>query len=217
MPVLTQSAFFLSAGKKDKNAQMAYREKMGLVTIIIGIMAFVGFLTFGFTQVVCPRPPLSFRVESINSGYVVIHGWAYLLASWNGHPAVPGITDKPTNVIYEPISAGGKDASFLFQKINQNCASIIMPKALGAVVGRGDSPSYFPCQLIDLNNASPPSASLYSANQSACHLSPTSRNTFESMRTNGILNSNGNYDKAGRVYYDWDDVNSTTHLAVYNR
>jgi chitin synthase len=195
---------------------MAFREKMGLVTIILGIMAFVGFLTFGFTQVVCPRPPLSFRVESINNGYVVIHGWAYLLASWNEHPAIPGVTDKPTNVIYEPINAGGKDASFLFQNINQNCASIILPKASGAVIGKGDTPSYFPCQLIG-HNTSPPSASIYSANQSACHLSLSSRNTFETMKTNGILNQNGNYDKAGRIYYDWNDVNSTTHLAVYNR
>lgn len=194
---------------------MAYREKIGLVVIILGIMAFVGFLTFGFTQVVCPRPPLSFRVESITSGYVIIHGWAYLLASWNGHPAIPGITDKQTNVIYEPINAGGKDASFLFQNINQNCASIIMPKNLGAIIGKGDTPSYFPCQLIDYTTP-PPSASTYS-NQSACHLNPQTHATFDTMKANGILNSNGNYDKSGRVYYDWTDVNSTTHLAVFNR
>lgn len=193
---------------------MAFREKIGLVTIIIGIMAFVGFLTFGFTQVVCPRPPLSFRVETINSGYVVIHGWAYLLASWNQHPVIPGTSDKPTNVIYEPIHAGGKDASFLFQNINQQCSSIFLPKATGAVIGKGETPSYFPCQLID-NTISPPSASTYS-NQSACHLNPSTRTTFESWKTNGILNSNGNYDKSGRVYYDWNDVNSTTHLAVFN-
>ncbi|KAI9259804.1 chitin synthase [Helicostylum pulchrum] len=187
---------------------------MGLVTIILGIMAFVGFLTFGFTQVVCPRPPLSFRVETINSGYVVIHGWAYLLASWNSHPAIPGSTDKPTNVIYEPIHAGGKDASFLFQNINQQCNSIFLPKSQSAVIGKGNTPSYFPCQLIDYNTA-PPNPSLYS-NQSACHLNPTARTTFESMRTHGVLNSNGNYDKSGRVYYGWNDVNSTTHLAVFN-
>jgi chitin synthase len=187
---------------------------MGLVTIILGIMAFVGFLTYGFTQVVCPRPPLSFRVETLNSGYVVIHGWAYLLASWNGHPSVPGLTDKTTNVIYEPINAGGKDASFLFQNINQRCASIILPKAQGAVVGKGDLLSYFPCQLID-HGVLQSSATL-STNQSACHLNPSSRSTFNAMKANGILNSNGNYDKAGRVYYDWNDVNRTAHLAVYN-
>ncbi|KAG2230309.1 hypothetical protein INT48_001075 [Thamnidium elegans] len=86
--------------------------------------------------------------------------------------------------------------------------------AAGAVIGKGDTPSYFPCQLIDYNTA-PPNPSLYS-NQSACHLNPATKTTFESMRTHGILNSNGNYDKSGRVYYDWNDVNSTTHLAVFN-
>jgi chitin synthase len=201
-------------GKKDKSAQMAFREKMGLVTIILGIMAFVGFLTFGFTQVVCPRPPLSFRIESMNNGYVVIHGWAYLLSSWNDHPPIPGITDKPTSVIYEPIQAGGKDASFLFQNINQHCASIITPKAVGAIVGQGDTPAYFPCQLIANNQF--PSPSTYS-NKTACHLSPSSREMITTMRNNGVLNSEGHYDKAGRVYYDWNDVNSTSHLAVYNR
>ncbi|CAO0790831.1 unnamed protein product [Mucor circinelloides] len=200
-------------GKKDKSAQMAFREKMGLVTIILGIMAFVGFLTFGFTQVVCPRPPLSFRVETINSGYVVIHGWAYLLASWNDHPPIAGVTDKATNVIYDPINAGGKDASFLFQNINQHCASIITTKTSGAVVGQGDTPSYFPCHLIERNQF--PSSSLYT-NHSACHLNPTTRSIFDAMRDKGVLNENGNYDKAGRVYYDWNDVNTTAHLAVYN-
>lgn len=193
---------------------MAFREKMGLVTIILGIMAFVGFLTFGFTQVVCPRPPLSFRVETINSGYVVIHGWAYLLASWNEHPPIAGVTDKATNVIYDPIHAGGKDASFLFQNINQHCASIITPKSSGAQVGQGDTPSYFPCHLIERNQF--PSPSLYT-NHSACHLNPTTRSIFDAMRDKGVLNENGNYDKAGRVYYDWNDVNATAHLAVYNR
>lgn len=192
---------------------MAFREKMGLVTVILLIMGFVGFLTFGFTQVVCPKPPLSFRVESINEGYVVIHGWAYMLASWNNHPPIPGMTDKATNVIYEPINAGGKDASFLFQNINQHCASVFVPGS-GKTVGQADVPSYFPCQLVDHQHY--PSSATYS-NHSACHLNPSSRTMFDTMRDTGILNADGNYDKAGRVYYDWNDINTTSHLAVFNR
>ncbi|ORE18571.1 chitin synthase [Rhizopus microsporus] len=177
-------------------------------------MAFVGFLTFGFTQVVCPRPPLSFRLYSISNGYVIIHGWAYMLASWNNHPPIPGISKVPTNVIYEPINAGGMDASFLFQSINGHCASVITPKSKGSVVGGSSLPSYFPCQLID-KSYTPPDPSLY-ANHTACHLSSSAMTTFKELRTTGIINSEGNYDKAGRVYYDWNDVNSTSHLAVYN-
>ncbi|KAI8085782.1 chitin synthase-domain-containing protein [Gilbertella persicaria] len=186
---------------------------MGLVSIILCIMAFVGFLTFGFTQAVCPRPALSFRVDSINQGYVIIHGWAYLLASWNDHPAIAGLTNLSTNVIYEPIQAGGKDASFLFQNINQQCSSVFLPKKAGAIVGQGDLLSYFPCQLMD-HNKSPMLVS--NGNMTACHLKPSSREKLNSMQTKGILNSEGRYDKAGRVYYDWHDVNTTSHLAVYN-
>ncbi|KAI8984115.1 chitin synthase-domain-containing protein [Mycotypha africana] len=221
-------------GRKDKNAQMAFREKIGLVTVILGIMAMVGFLTFGFTQVVCPRPPLSFRVESINDGYVIVHGWAYMLASWNDHPPIApaiandisGNNNKINNVMDEPFNASGKDASFLFQNINGNCLSIIKPKDDTVVIGHDATPGYFPCQLlersnqnendnsmnlINSNNASSPYA-----NNAACHVKSASRQLFTTMRETGVINSNGNYDKAGRVYYDWEDVNKTSHLAVYN-
>ncbi|KAI8971234.1 chitin synthase [Pilobolus umbonatus] len=178
-------------------------------------MGFVGFLTFGFTQVVCPRPPLNFRMEELNNGYVIIHGWAFLLASWSSHPPVNGITDKATSVIDEPFNAGGKDASFLFQNLNNQCNSIILPKSSNSVIGQGTLASYFPCQLIDTKNKIIPDPSTY-ANQSACHTKPTTINKYLQMKSKGILNSMGNYDKAGRVYFDWNDVNSTTQLTVYN-
>ncbi len=37
---------------------------MGLLSIIVFIMAFVGFLTFGFNQAVCGSPPQRLRVNS---------------------------------------------------------------------------------------------------------------------------------------------------------
>jgi chitin synthase len=36
------------------------------------------------------------------------------------------------------------------------------------------------------------------------------------MREIGVRNSEGVYEKAGRIYYGWEDVNRTSHLAVYN-
>ncbi|KAI8368346.1 chitin synthase-domain-containing protein [Choanephora cucurbitarum] len=197
------STLLQTLGKKDRNAQMAFREKIGLVTIILAIMASVGFLTFGFTQTVCPQPPLSFRIDSIGQGYVIIHGWAYLLASWNGHPTTH-------NVIYEPINAGGKDASFLFQTINQHCRSVFLPKKSGVTVGQDELPAYFPCQLLDGSNV------YHHDSTTACHSAQSFR-VLESMRTQGILNPEGKYDRAGRVYYDWIDINATSSLAVYNR
>lgn len=186
---------------------------MGLVAVVLCIMAAVGFLTFGFTQTVCSRPPLSFRVETINNGYVIIHGWAYMLASWNDHPAIPDVTSTPTNPIYPPINAGGLDASFLFQHDTlQQCANVLTPKSDAATDG-----IYFPCQLFDPKDRnSVPDAATFS-NQTACHKSPTAREYFAFMMKHGVPNSKGGFDKAGRVYYDWQDVINTPHLAVFNR
>ncbi|KAI8147365.1 chitin synthase-domain-containing protein [Fennellomyces sp. T-0311] len=207
-------SFLLKAfGKKDKAAQYAFREKIGLVGVVLAIMAFVGFLTFGFTQTVCPRPPLSFRVEQINDGYVIIHGWAYMLASWNNHPVIPELTDEPTNPVYPPIGAGGKDASFLFQSDDHGaCTNVITQK----IMGQPNDGIYFPCQLFDpLNRNDLPSSSTFS-NQTACHKSQQAKDYFKSMQEFGVPNSNGGYDKAGRVYYDWEDVLGSANLAVYN-
>lgn len=44
-------------GWPTKAQRRAWREKMGLVSIILIIMAIVGFLTFGFTAAVCGTPP----------------------------------------------------------------------------------------------------------------------------------------------------------------
>ncbi|KAI7862766.1 chitin synthase-domain-containing protein [Spinellus fusiger] len=203
-------------GKKDASSQLAFREKMGLVSIIMCIMGFVGFLTFGFTQVVCPRPPISHRIDSIGQGYVVIRGWAYFLASWNDHPPVPDLGTEPMNPIYPPVNADGMDASFLFQMQNDNryCEHIITPKT-GGSVGQGSLPTYFPCRLFDPHSLEVPDSSTYS-NHSGCHLTPTARSAFSSMKTLGVHSNNNKYDKAGRVYYEWKDINRTSHLAVYN-
>ena len=206
-------------GKNDKNAQFAFREKMGLVGVVVFIMAFVGFLTFGFTQTVCPRPPLSFRVDQVNGGYVIVHGWAYMLASWNNHPTIPDLTDEPTNPVYPPIDAGGKDASFLFQSdVEGVCTNIITPKSTTISPQSTSDGIYFPCQLFDPKTTSGniPSSSGYT-NQTGCHKTQKARDAFKSMQEYGLPNGNGGYDKAGRVYYDWEDIAASTNLAVYNR
>ncbi|KAF7727755.1 Chitin synthase, class 3 [Apophysomyces ossiformis] len=174
-------------------------------------MAFVGFLTFGFTQVVCPRPPLSFRTENLNKGYVIIHGWAYLLASWKGHPPVKEWVNV-TNPIYPPIDAGGKDASFLFQNVHGRCSQVITSKSQTVTVGDPELPTYFPCRLFSDDI---PDSSTY-GNHSGCHTSLTARSEIANLARFGVPNTKGKFDKAGRVYYDWEDIYATEHLAVYN-
>ncbi|KAI7860221.1 chitin synthase-domain-containing protein [Circinella umbellata] len=187
-------------------AHMAWREKMGLISFIALVMGFVGFLTFGFTQAICPTPAESVQGGQVNTGYVIIQGWAYLLSEWEGHPPISGQTSDNTNIMYSPVNAGGMDASLLFQDTTQTACTNIFGNA-GTV--------YFPCQLFNPNTTDVPDPSTFS-NQTQCHLTPTARNMYTSFREQGVPKSQGGFDKSLRVYYDWDLIDQTTHLMVYN-
>ena len=54
-------------GFDSKAKRRAWREKMGLLSLILYIMAFVGFVTFGFTQAVCFSQALR-NVSTLASG-----------------------------------------------------------------------------------------------------------------------------------------------------
>ncbi|KAK8048840.1 hypothetical protein PG994_010570 [Apiospora phragmitis] len=98
--------FILSCcGWKSKAERRAWREKMGLISLILLIMAIVGFLTFGFTQAVCGSPVTRLRVNEVGSGYMIFHGTAYDLTK-SGHPR-------------------RRDGSFLFQNVNGKCKGMI--------------------------------------------------------------------------------------------
>ncbi|KAI8341085.1 chitin synthase [Chlamydoabsidia padenii] len=145
-------------------------------------MGFVGFLTFGFTQVVCPTPPLSLQGGQVNSGYLIIHGWAYLLAGWNGHPQAPNI-NASSNIMYPPINAGGYDASFLFQTKSSisSCSNIITPKNPAIVPD-----VYFPCRLFNPNQTVAPSPDTFT-NTSGCHQSPSARSMYHHFIKHGDI------------------------------
>ncbi|CAO3629086.1 unnamed protein product [Cunninghamella blakesleeana] len=174
-------------------------------------MGFVGFLTFGFTQAVCPTPPLSVEGGKVNSGYLIINGWAYLLTDWTQHPAAPPMIDANSNILYPPINAGGYDASFLFQTKSPSCDTILNP------VDTSNIPhTYFPCRLFNPNDTLAPDPSTFT-NSSGCHLSSNARSMYQSFITNGVLNSkNGKLEKAARIYYDWDIIKASDQLFVYN-
>lgn len=170
-------------------------------------MGCVGFLTFGFTQAVCPIPPLSVRGGQVSPGYLIINGWAYMLADWS-HPV--GITNETTNILYPPVNAGGMDASFLFQQQITDCTSVFIPKS-------GDQQQiYFPCQLFNPNSTIPPDPNQF-LNRTSCHLSANAHSLYNSFKTVGVPKSKGNgFDKAARVYYDWQDITAENLLTVYN-
>ncbi|KAK4242347.1 glycosyltransferase [Achaetomium macrosporum] len=199
-------------GMPAKAQQRAWREKMGLISIILFIMAFVGFLTFGFTQTVCGSPPLRLRVNHVTGGYMIFHGSAYDLAS-SHHPPALGIPRRldgsGANVLYDlPEKHGGQDGSFLFQNVNGKCKGLIKA-APGSDVptdSSGNLAWYFPCTTFNQDGSSKPNLTIPYYLGYACHTTAAARDTF-------YLGLTG----AADVYFTWDDIkNSSRNLVVYS-
>lgn len=198
-------------GKRSKDEARAWREKMGLLSIIASIMAFVGFLTFGFTRTVCGTPAERLRVNHVDSGYMIFHGRAYDLST-SHHPVAEGMPAESdglgANVLYDlPEKQGGKDGSFLFQNVNGKCKGLIT-LANGSDVPTNDDGElawYFPCNTFAQDGSTEPNLTIPYYLGYACHTTASARNTF--------------YDLTPKadVYYSWDDVkNSSRNLAVYS-
>ncbi|KAI5927771.1 glycosyltransferase family 2 protein [Camillea tinctor] len=199
-------------GFRAKAQKRAWREKMGLISIILYIMAFVGFLTFGFQQVVCPSSGVRLHVNEVDSGYMIFHGVAYDLTK-SGHPPADGIplrTDGTyANVLYDlPTKYGGKDGSFLFQNVNGKCKGLITA-ADNSDVPTDDSGNlawYFPCATFDQDGSSTPNFTWPYYTGYACHTTAKARDTF-------YLQLKSTAD----VFYTWDDIkNSSRNLIVYS-
>ncbi|EEP77859.1 chitin synthase D [Uncinocarpus reesii 1704] len=193
-------------GMPAKAQRRAWREKMGLISLILLICGFVGFLTFGFTQVVCGNPATRLKVNHVDSGYLIIHGKAYNLVE-STHPAAIGVPGG-SNVLFDLTEKnGGKDASFLFQNVNGECKGLIT-----AVEG-SDIPTnseqemgwYFPCSLLNQDGSSKPNFTAPRYVGYSCHTTPKARNALYSL------------DSYGDVYFTWDDVkNKSRNLVVYS-
>ena len=193
-------------GKPAKAQQRAWREKMGLISIIILICAFVGFLTFGFTQAVCGQPRLRLKINHVDSGYMIFHGSAYNLDD-SKHPPARGILANQ-NVLYDlPMHYGGMDGSFMFQNVNGACKNMIT-LAEGSDVptnAAGDLAWYFPCNAFNQDGSTKPNRTDPYYLGYACHTTVNGRKAFYNLRS------------AGEVYFTWDDVkNKSRNLLVYS-
>ncbi|KAL0574932.1 Chitin synthase, class 3 [Marasmius crinis-equi] len=196
-----------ACGLHSPEQQRAWREKIGLVSIILILMAGVGFLTFGFTEAVCGEPPKRFHGGAIGPfnidvGFVVIHGYNYNFTNWN-HPRAGNTFDGGKPVLEFP-NLGGNDASFLFQKTNEKCFGLVTKASNSSISGSGNFLDwYFPCNIFNTAGDSGVSLSGYESG-TQCHLTSGARSTFDS------------WSPAGEVYYTWDDVrNDNRNLAVY--
>ncbi|KAB5563537.1 glycosyltransferase family 2 protein [Coniochaeta sp. 2T2.1] len=199
-------------GMVSKAQQRAWREKMGLISLILLIMGFVGFLTFGFTQVVCGSPPPRLRVNRVDNGYMIFHGTAYNLVN-SHHPPAAGIPRRldgsGANVLFDlPKKHGGQDGSFLFQNMNGKCKSLITkaPKSDVPSDAEGNLAWYFPCTTFNQDGSTKPNLTIPFYLGYACHTTASARDTF-------YLDLSGSAD----VYYSWDDIrNSSRNLVVYS-
>ncbi|KAI9680191.1 MAG: Chitin synthase, class 3 [Trizodia sp. TS-e1964] len=192
-------------GKPAKAQQRAWREKMGLISIILLICAGVGFLTFGFTQVVCGTPGLRLKVNQVDSGYMIFHGRAYELSS-SHHPPARGIP-LDANVLYDlPDKHGGQDGSFLFQNVNGACKGLISASPNSDVPSNPDGSLawYFPCTTFNQDGSTAPNKTIPFYLGYSCHTTKTGRDAFYGLNS------------AGEVYFNWNDVrNSSRNLMVY--
>lgn len=190
-------------GLPSKERQFAWREKMLLISIILYIGAFIAYITFGFTATVCKQSNVRMRNGSLNTGYLLINGRAYDLTG-SAHPLAAGITPG-ANILYPPINAGGKDASFLFQNVNGNCKNLITPRPNCSIpYNDQDLAWYMPCNLFEQDGSSQPNFTSSYYNGYACHTSTSARELYYNLKV------------AGDVYFSWDDIkNSTRNLVVY--
>ncbi|KZT01163.1 glycosyltransferase family 2 protein, partial [Laetiporus sulphureus 93-53] len=183
----------------------AWREKIGLIGIILALMAAVGFITFGFTETVCGTPPNRYHAGSIQDASVIIHGYDYDFSDFK-HPKV-GNFDGTSN----PLDVGGwhvagADISFMFQTTGGYCSSYITKAANSSINGTTKDPDwYFPCNAFPQDGSSTVNLTDYDSN-TTCHLSSTARSDLAAMTP------------LGEVYYTWSDLaDPSRNLVVYEQ
>lgn len=196
-------------GKPAKAQQRAWREKMGLISIILMIAAFVGFITFGFTQAVCGTTEQSFAVNTITKGYMIFHGTAYLLDDLK-HPAARGIRNGSNPLYDPPWQTGGQDGSFLFQNVKGACKDMITKAGNSSIPtdDKGNLAWYFPCQTFNQDGSSKPNKSMPYYPGYGCHLGVQAREAFYTPKIS---------QTGGKVVFSWDQVkNSSRNLVVFS-
>ncbi|KAJ3853954.1 glycosyltransferase family 2 protein [Lentinula lateritia] len=209
LTVLVPPFMLRACGMRTPEQQRAWREKMGLISIILSIMAMVGFITFGFTEVVCGTPANRFHGgaigdDRIGTSSVVINGYDYDFSNFK-HPAAGSTFNGSTNpLITGNWGLGGNDASFLFQNVNQKCLGLITKASNSSITGSGnDLDWYFPCNVRSQYGTSNPNTTGYDSSTN-CHTSLIARTDLSNM------------SPQGQVWLSWDDVHqSNRSLAVY--
>lgn len=187
--------------------QRAWREKMGLMSIILTSMAGVGFLTFGFNQAVCGAPPNRYLAGTVGKASIIINGHDYDFSTFD-HPVVQGVFTGKSNPLYEGgYNVAAMDLSFMFQYNHGSCRDVITA-AKGSVITQTDGllDWIFPCNAFNQYGTSTANLTGYD-NSTTCHVGPGTATAVSKYLASKI---------SGQVYYSWDNVTTDgKNLAVY--
>ncbi|KAJ1729305.1 Chitin synthase, class 3 [Coemansia sp. Benny D160-2] len=182
--------------------QNAWREKMGLVSLILLIMGFIAFLTFGFQQVLCGLSGRQTRIKwnEVGNGYTVIDGRAYDITRFRHEAATPWTGSANSYIMDAPAEAGGKDLSFLFQNPNGACRGVLKYSS-DVADSSGNAVNVFPCVYYNNSEASINPNQI--PNNQGCHNTAKARNQLAGLTSSP-------------VQYSWDDVKKRPNLVVFN-
>ncbi|KAJ7121864.1 glycosyltransferase family 2 protein [Mycena crocata] len=108
-----------ACGLKSFEQQRAWHDKMGLMSIVLGLMGGMGFITFRFTQ---PFHGGAIGDGNIGKGSVVINGYDYDFGSFSHLRAGTMLSAGKTNPLW---NLAGNVASFLLQNVNQHCLGLV--------------------------------------------------------------------------------------------
>lgn len=186
-------------GIKTPEQQRAWREKIGLLSIVLLCMAGVGFITFGFTQAVCDTSATRYEAGRIDSGSMIFHGYDFDFNTFY-HPRVgPFAANGPwnhTNPVYsEPFSSGRKDGSLIMQRGGGECAGLIKNR------DGSDATQFYPCRLLNQDG------STSYTNATMCHADSVAEK---------MLNKQSIAKFQGPVFYNWSQIESpSSNLLVW--
>lgn len=192
-------------GMPKKERQMAWREKMALLSVIAYLGGFVAFITFGFSRLACGKAGFRINSSDIASNYVTINGNVY---NFNGTATDGSDISISGNYVVGPWYAAGKDATFLFQNVNGNCKGLIKPRDNCTIPHNtdGELAWYFPCKLIDQNGSSVPEFGEETPYKGwGCHTSEEQRKAYYNLKS------------VASAFFTWEQIrNASRNLVVYD-
>lgn len=189
-------------GMPTKKRQMAWREKIALISIICYLGVLISFLTFGFTNTVCNYSRLRLLNTQITDSYIVINGKAYdYQINYNRAEYINVVN----GTVSGPKEGAGTDGSFLFQNVNGNCHNLISPR-VNSTIPRDEENNlawYFPCNIFAIDGST--NSTTQFTDIENCHLSDIKRKEFYAI------------DSRADIYYTWEQVkNDSRRLVVFD-